>query len=58
MILATPHFGSKTTKSKVLHKSIFALSEYKNHWSLMHIFPLRFIMDSDGQPATITQNRT
>ena len=55
MILATPHFGSKTTKPKVLHESIFALSEYKNHCNLMHIFPLRCIMDSDNQPATITQ---
>ena len=27
----------KITKFKVLHESIFALSDYKNHWTLKHI---------------------
>ena len=33
--------GPKITKSKVLHESIFALSDYKNHWSLTNIHTRR-----------------
>ena len=29
--------GPKITKSKVLHESVFARSDYKNHWTLTHI---------------------
>ena len=33
--------GPKITKSNVWHESIFALSDYKNHWSLTNIHECR-----------------